>query len=134
MNSRILVEKTLRFEKPSRIPRQKWILPWAETHYPDVIRDLNRRFPDDLESAPAEYTQPLNTTGERYEPGTYVDEWGCTFESLHDGVIGIVHTPLIDSWEDLDDFRPPEATLSVDKQTVNAFCRSTDRFVLAAGT
>ena len=30
MTSRELVVRTLRFDKPSRVPRQAWVLPWAE--------------------------------------------------------------------------------------------------------
>ena len=131
MTSRELVRRTLSFEKPSRIPRQKWILPWAESHFPDVVRELERRFPDDLVAAPAAYTMPLNTVGSRYEPGTYIDEWGCVFRNLHDGVIGIVQDPLIAEWTDLERFHPPEATLRVDTEKVNAFCRGTECFVLS---
>ena len=34
MNSRELVRRTIEFDSPPGIPRQTWLLPWAEDHYP----------------------------------------------------------------------------------------------------
>ena len=130
MNSRRLVQKTLMFDKPERIPRHKGILPWAEKNYPDVVERLHKAFPDDIVPAPAIYAEPLGTQGDRYKKGTYVDEWGCLFSNPMDGVIGIVQSPLVADWMDLDKFAPPYATLSIDREAVNAFCRETDQFVL----
>lgn len=130
MNPRRLVQKTLTFDSPGRIPRHKGILPWAEDNYPDFVRRLHDVFPDDIVSAPTFYTKPLGTKGDRYKKGTYVDEWGCVFSNPLDGVIGIVQTPLVADWHDLEFFTPPDATVSVDREAVNAFCRQTDRFVL----
>ncbi|HHS13933.1 MAG TPA: methyltransferase [bacterium] len=131
MTSRTLVEKTLRFQDPPRIPRQLWVLPWAENHYPSQVRDLKTRYPDDLVTAPAHYTEPLRTRGRRYQAGVYVDEWGCVFHNTQDGIIGIACEPALSSWEDLANFQAPETTLHVDQKEVNAFCRQTDCFVLA---
>jgi len=131
MNSRELVRKTLTFGSPERIPRQLWTLPWAEEHYPHVLRRLQNVYPDDLVSAPAEYKEPLRIEGDRYKTGVYIDEWGCKFNNLHDGVIGIVQEPLIRDWQELEHFQPPESVLSLDKDGVNAFCKETDKFVLA---
>jgi uroporphyrinogen decarboxylase len=131
MTSRELVKKTLCFQSPERIPRQKWILPWAEKIYPEQVRQLEKCFPDDIVSAPAVYTQSVCTRGERYEIGTYIDEWGCTFSNLHEGVIGIVHTPLLSNWDQLDGFQPPAAAAAVDRDAINRFCRHSDLFILS---
>lgn len=61
----------------------------------------------------------------------YVDEWGCTFSNPQEGIIGIVHKPLVGDWQDLDTFEPPEDMLYVDEDGINRFCRDTDQFVLA---
>jgi len=131
MDSRELVRRTLAFESPERIPRQCWILPWAEEKYPDIVKRLHREFPDDIVDAPAVYKKPLGIEGDRYSPGNYVDEWGCTFDNLQSGTIGIVRQPLIQDWKDLDDFTTPDAVLSLDQDVVNAFCKNTDKFVLS---
>ena len=52
---RNLVRQTLEFDSPRRIPRQIWILPWAELRYPDIARDLRARFPDDIAIAQCEF-------------------------------------------------------------------------------
>ena len=130
MTSRQLVQKTLAFESPKRIPRQLWTLPWADANHPEWLRRIQKTFPDDIVSAPEVYREAPERSGDRYKAGTYIDEWGCVFQNVHDGVIGIVRDPLIKSWEDLDRFVPPESVLTVDTEGVNAFCKQTDRYVI----
>jgi hypothetical protein len=127
-----LVCKSLEFKKPERIPRQLWCLPWAQEHHPETVSELHSRFPDDIISAPQHLTRPFQTTGDPYKKGTYIDEWGCVFESIQGGIIGEVKTPLIQNWADMDKLRIPDELLSVDIDAVNSFCRNTDKFVLAA--
>ncbi len=129
--SRRLVQKTLEFDAPARIPRHPWTLAWAEIHYPDELARIYRRFPSDIATSPAFLRRPLITQGVDTEIGVYVDEWGCVFTNIQRGVIGEVKNPLIQTWADLDRVRPPEERLSVDVAQVNAFCRASDCFVLA---
>jgi len=131
ITSRELVLRTLDHSRPERVPRHLWLLPWAEIHHPDAVSRLRREYPDDIATAPVVHTDPPLVIGDRYARGTHVDEWGCRFENPHDGAIGIVQIPLIADWNRLDDFHPPEATLSVDREAVDAYCRSSDRFVLS---
>ncbi|MBD3414141.1 MAG: methyltransferase [Candidatus Aminicenantes bacterium] len=130
-NSRQIVQKTLEFDSPLRIPRQVWVLPWAEKKYPETITQLHKQYPDDIVPSPALYKKPLKTKGDRYSPGPYVDEWGCQFSNPRDGIIGIVKQPLISKWEDLETFQPPEEILDLDQEQINAFCKNTDQFILA---
>lgn len=53
MDSRELVRRNLAFDSPERIPRHIWILPWAEEQYPNIIQQIQKRFPDDIVPAPA---------------------------------------------------------------------------------
>ena len=131
MTSRQLVFQTLRFESPLRIPRQTWVLPWAEFHLNRDVARLQKDFPDDIVVAPAAYTRPLEVMGSKHDQGSYVDEWGCRFEIPEAGTIGQVLSPRIKSWEDLEDFRVPENVLAIDREAVNRFCAATDRFVLS---
>ncbi|MBS3817969.1 methyltransferase [bacterium] len=131
MTSKELVQKTLQFDSPSRIPRQKWILPWAEENFPQKVRRLKTLFPDDIVSAPAVYKKSLGTRGNPYKPGTYTDEWGCTFYNVEKGVMGKVKDPVIKDWDDLEKLKMPEALLSLDISKINEFCRNTDKFVIA---
>lgn len=131
MTPRQIVLKTLEFQSPPRIPRQLWILPWAIDRYPDEVADIQARFPDDIVTAPAFYKEPLQTFGQEYQPGIFIDEWGCVFENRQAGVMGEVREPLVKDWKDWEKVRVPQERLSVDKEAVDAFCRGTDRFVLA---
>jgi hypothetical protein len=127
---RDLVRRTLDFSAPARVPRQLWLLPWASLYYPREVAAIQSRFPDDILSCPSYLRRDCRTEGNRYLPGTYVDEWGCTFVSVQAGIIGQVKAPLVTDWSRLDAVRPPVEALDVDVERVNAFCRQTDRFVL----
>jgi uroporphyrinogen decarboxylase len=129
ITSRELIRKTLEFDSPWRVPRQLWVLPWAEDHYPEELRQIQKDYPDDMIGSPGFLTASPKTYGGQYEIGTYVDEWGCAFENIQRGVIGQVKDPLVKSWQDIDRVQPPLASLSVDVEQVNAFCKSTDKFV-----
>ncbi len=126
---RILVRKALDFHSPSRVPRQLWVLPWAEEHFPAELAEIRQRFPDDIIGAPAFLRQTPITHGDAYSLGTFVDEWGCTFLNIQRGVIGEVKQAVVETWGDLSKLHTPDALLSVDVDQVNAFCRSTDCFV-----
>jgi uroporphyrinogen decarboxylase len=133
VTSRKLVKQTLDFGAPERVPRHIWVLPWAEDHYPSDVGRLRAAFPDDIVSSPEFYKTPPRTTGEKYRGREFIDEWGCKFSSVQDGIIGVVKDPLISDWSKLEDFQPPVETLTVNREAVNAFCRSTDKFVLSSG-
>lgn len=58
MTSRELVIRTLEFRNPTgRVPRDLWTLPWAEIHYPEELRALQRDFDWDIDNAPAYYAE-----------------------------------------------------------------------------
>ena len=79
---RELVWQTLRFEDPSRIPRQLWYLPWAEVHYPRQLERILEQYPPDILTAPGFHQQPIPSTGCPTEIGTYIDEFGCEFINI----------------------------------------------------
>jgi hypothetical protein len=131
MTSRELVRQTLEFSGPARIPRQLWLLPWAEDHYPEELARIRERYPDDLLSVPPFYLQPLPTSGEEYSPGIFIDEWGCVFENRQKGLMGEVKEPLLNDWRDWERVRIPRERLSVDVGRVNDFCFNHDEFILS---
>ncbi|ARN55789.1 uroporphyrinogen decarboxylase family protein [Sedimentisphaera salicampi] len=131
MTPRELVIRTLEFDNPARIPRQLWLLPWAENHYPKEVSKIKADFPDDIVPPPnCLKTQP-KTEGDPFKLGTFFDEWGCEFVNKHEGIIGEVKSPIVESWDDLSNVRPPSEMLSVDKDKVNSFCRESEKFILA---
>jgi uroporphyrinogen-III decarboxylase len=131
MTSRELVKRTLEFDKPNRLPRQLWLLPWASEHYPEQVKKIQADFPDDIIPVPAVYNQESKTTGQQYGIGTFIDEWGCVFENKQSGIIGEVKEPLVKTWDDVDKVCPLQEMLTVDIEKVNDFCKNTDKFTMA---
>ncbi|RKY04196.1 MAG: methyltransferase [Planctomycetota bacterium] len=131
MTPRELVLRTLEFNKPSRVPRQLWLLPWASDHYHGQVKKIQSDFPDDIVHAPAVYEQKPKTTGQQFSVGRFVDEWGCVFENKQSGIVGEVKEPIVKTWDDVEKVHPPQEMLAFDTEKVNGFCKSTDKFVLA---
>jgi len=131
MTSRGLVVDSLEFRSPERAPRQLWTLPWAELNWPAELSAIRERYPDDIVTCPGFLREPLRTEGREYEPGIFVDEWGCRFENLQPGIIGQVKEPVVRSWAGLDAVRVPRERLSVDTDRVDEFCARSREFVLA---
>jgi hypothetical protein len=129
MTSRELVVDALEFRSPARVPRQLWVLPWAERTWPAELAAIREKYPDDIVQSPPFLTKPLKTTGDEYEPGVYIDEWGCRFESKQGGIIGEVKEPRIAAWSDVDGLRLPQERLSVDVRKVDDFCAACGAFV-----
>ena len=131
---REIVQRALRFQSPSRLPRDLWVLPWAEEHLPQGLAELRRRWPSDLASAPVVYRPSPRVSGNMFAVGTYVDEWGCVFDNLQQGVIGEVHEPLLEDLVDWKRVKPPYECLPENlngaRDAVNRGCAATDRFVL----
>ena len=131
MNSRDLVNNTLEFKNPSRVPRQLWVLPWAENKYPEYIRKIQRAYPDDITFPVFDYKQELSSKGDQFGIGSYTDEWGCVFENKQAGIIGEVKNPILQNLSDWDQIRVPVERLSFNSDQINDLCANTDNFVLS---
>ncbi len=134
MTSRERVLRCLEFSSPDRIPRDLWVLPRAEIELgKEAIAAFRKRWPGDIAQASVGRPPPLRASGDPTAEGEYTDEWGCVFRNIQAGVMGEVRDPILADWSKLDHLRPPTEFLQVDRETVNAFCRATDRFVFASG-
>jgi hypothetical protein len=129
--SRKLVYDSLEFCKPGRVPRQLWLLPWANIHYAGELAEIQKEYPDDIVHCPCFYDEPLQDEGDCWAKGLYVDEFGCEFENKQDGIIGEAKKALISDWSASDKIRIPRERLSTDKEKANEFCRGSDKFVLS---
>ncbi len=133
--SRDIVNAALTFQRPERIPRDLWLLPWAETHYPDEIADIKARFPSDFSSPPAPYGPSSRAEGDPWTPGEFTDEWGCRFVNIQAGLYGEVKEPVLAEIADWRSVEPPYEMLPTDVKTardaVNRYCAETETFVRA---
>lgn len=84
----------------------------------------------DATGAPARYP-PWYTGVPSNAKGRRVDPWGCTWESLEDGVCGEVKDHPLADWSRLDHFSPPWHILKeVNLSEVDRYCEGTDKFVI----
>jgi uroporphyrinogen decarboxylase len=89
---------------------------------------LAMEYPDDILPVNGMYTVPQRSSGNRYDLGYYTDGWGCRFNNIQAGLIGVPAEPLIQNWDQMDTLLPPEEMLAVDTEQVNALCKTTDKF------
>ncbi len=131
--SRKLVYKTIEFDKPERVPRDLWALPWAGIHYPEQLEDIRNKYPSDIKSVSSFRKESSAVSGDMHDIGTHVDAWGCVFENLQRGVHGEVKHPLVqdEDWADVDKIHIPYEWFEIDIDGVNAYCKENDKFILS---
>ncbi|MEG0691536.1 MAG: uroporphyrinogen decarboxylase family protein [Oscillospiraceae bacterium] len=130
MTSRELVRATLEFKNPPRAPRNMWVLPWANIYHKDEVERIERAFENDFAGPQDCWREYPKTEGDACKIGRYVDEWGCIFTNVQDGVIGEVKDPIIvdEDWEDADNVRFPVEWLTVIPEVVNEQYENSDRW------
>ncbi len=133
--SREIVTRSIKFEKPERMPRDIWLLPWAEIHFPEVVKTINESYPSDFVTSQYFYPPSKVTKGEAYKVGEYIDEWGCLFLNLQHGIIGEVKNPIIQDISDWKSVKPPYEQMPIDTKepydVISRFYDSTDKFVIS---
>lgn len=133
MTSKERVLATLEFRnKTDRAPRQLWSLPWANEHFPDMMKKLETDFEWDFSGPDTVWKELPQTKGNPYTAGEYVDEWGCVFTNIHRGVIGEVKQPVVEDedWADAGKIHIPEELLSFRIDQVNEDCeKKQDKFL-----
>lgn len=131
-SSRELVYQTLEFRNTQRVPRDLWLLPWANNNYPEMVDKILSEFAPDIIVCPEFLTVEIKRD-DPYEVGTSKDLWGCIFENRQKGIIGEVKAPIVtaEDWEDFDHVHVPVELLELDVDKINHFCKGTDKFVLA---
>ena len=132
---REIMTRCLQFDYPERIPRDLWLLPWAQIHHPEAVAELNRRFPPDIATVDYYYLPNDRMKGDPYVRGIYVDEWGCVFENIQDGIIGEIKDPIIQDISDWKSIKPPYDQLPENRDqaydAISRFYEGTDKFVKA---
>jgi hypothetical protein len=124
------VHQTLTFQRPSRAPRDLWVLPIAIAEHPLTYEELRRDFPSDFASACGYEKEQAPTVGDPHGVGLYTDAWGATFTNIRPGIIGEVKTAAIVDWDDyLACVHIPREWLTIQRDHINRDCAATDKFV-----
>jgi hypothetical protein len=132
MTSRERVIRALSFQPIDRAPRDLWVVPATEFGQPEDVTDIRFRYPSDIVRPEGELPPGDRSLGVPYEPGEYVDAWGCRWQVAQRGMMGDVHVaPLTDDAQ-IAAYRPPDEVLDrFDAREINRSCATTSRFALA---
>jgi uroporphyrinogen decarboxylase len=107
MNSRERVVRAIHFGKPDRPPISHAILPSAQYHYGDALRDITDSVPEDfgwhlLPDLPPDKLPPM------YKEGRNVDDFGTVWKVTVAGRCGIpIEWPIAADWSDYSEFGFP---------------------------
>ena len=98
------------FEKPDYIPMHFSINPGCWNNYPkealkELIKSHSFLFPD--------HRALLDADDPKYSPyqcknKPYMDDWGCLWETMEDGITGVVTKHPLENWDSLKDYIPPD--------------------------
>lgn len=84
-----LLKKAIHYEYPEEIPVSSSILPAAWRHYGTELVRLAREYPDFIPEIP-DLDHLERIYPETYHQGEHVDEWGCVWSNVDDGMESIV--------------------------------------------
>jgi len=90
--------KAMTFDYPDEIPVSCGILPAAWMHYGEALVDLIKEYPDLIPNLP-----DLNNLHfpDTYRQGEHVDEWGCVWSNIDEGMESIVTGHPVPNREDI---------------------------------
>jgi len=97
--------KAMTYDYPEQIPLIIGILPAAWLHYGDELRRLLKEYPDLIEEVPEPGEIPIPDS---YRYGNFVDEWGCVWRNIHEGMDSIVVEHPVKTREDIRKLKIPE--------------------------
>jgi uroporphyrinogen decarboxylase len=107
MTSRERVERAIQFGRPDRPPISHAILPSAQYHYGEALKEITDAVPEDfgwhlLPDLPTEKLPPL------YKLGINADDFGTVWKVTHEGRCGIpVEYPIAADWSDYNGYEWP---------------------------
>jgi uroporphyrinogen decarboxylase len=101
--------KAVRFETPEWIPVEFHINPACWFHYDhtllqELMADHPLLFPG---FEPVEKVEP-SLSPVQVADAPYTDPWGCTWETMQDGITGAVHQHPLADWSAFESYRAPD--------------------------
>jgi len=132
MTGRERVKASLNFQKPDRIPRDLWALPYICLFRKADLDSILSQFPMDIGLSEIS----LNFTRDQLKLtetiGEYIDDWGSIWYVGEPGVWGEVKKPVLDDYKKLNDFKPPYHLITKrDRNIINKHCQNSDKFMLS---
>lgn len=101
-----LLHQAIKYESPKKIPVSARIMPATYIKYGDELRRIAKEYPQFFGSARVN----LNNLAmqQSYRKGKLVDEWGCVWENIEEGMEGIVTEHPIKSEDDVFSLQIPQ--------------------------
>jgi uroporphyrinogen decarboxylase len=131
MTSKERVIRTLKFEKPDKIPVNLWCLPAARLKYGEALEKIVAE--SDLDIVWAPFVDPTEDP-RHYCVGSYTDVWGSVWNSRQAGIIGEVKTAPLEDFLKVWDYKSPKDILLSGKNNIaeaNKFiAQQKDKFIL----
>ncbi len=101
-----LLQQAMRFESPETIPVGVGLLPAAWIKYGAELQRLIDEYPQFFGGRKVDYEHL--SYGDTYHRGSHVDEWGCVWENIDEGMEAIVKGHPVKSEEDIFTLKVPE--------------------------
>jgi len=102
MDNTDLLVKAMTYKHPEAIPVSIGILPALWKKYPNEINELASRYPQFLGDYKA-WTPP-----ETYNIGNHIDEWGCVWSNIQDGMESIVKEHPVKTRDEINSLKIPD--------------------------
>jgi uroporphyrinogen decarboxylase len=126
MNSKERVIRTLKFDKPDRIPIHLWTLPTTWDKYGDSLGNLLKKYGQDM--VKADYHDPI-VSADIFKPGEYKDGWGCVWKNIQKGMMGEVKTFPLADYRNIKNYKAPVNLLDKGWENVdNSIKENRDKF------
>jgi len=99
--------QAIHYSYPDEIPVSCGILPAAWMHYGESLVALAKEYPDLIPNIPDLNNIPVPDT---YRLGTHIDEWGCVWSNIDEGMEAIVTSHPVPNREDIRSLALPSNT------------------------
>jgi hypothetical protein len=99
--------RAIEFRHPEWIPVRVSLLPATWMHYREALEEIVLRHPlifGEYKKGSKNFDEVSGT----YRAGEHVDEWGCVWKNIRDGLEAFVVYHPLEDWDALERYRPPE--------------------------
>lgn len=117
LSSRENYLRNARFQKPEWIPSTVVINDASWDMYREDMESVCVRFPEFFPRVKPGWRDYANYDfGPAYRKNEpFTDAWGSVWETAVDGIEGVVKNEVMDTWDKLEGYRPPDADVQLDR-------------------
>jgi hypothetical protein len=102
-----LLVKAMTWQRPETIPVGVGLLPALWRKYPKEIREITARYPQFFGDLSERFDYDKNTAT-TYHEGTHIDEWGCIWSNIQEGMEAMVTGHPVPHREDIRTLQIPD--------------------------